>query len=126
MAMTTIQAATSDDAASDLLALVMSALKAKGRIPSRQPASSLPAYFNRDNIDEIYLEQKPDGGWIGNVAFRNVPAGQPDVVGTPEAYPFETQEAAFMAGAAIVCEIVTGSRELPFFLAGGNLICAAY
>ena len=107
------------------LALVMAALKAKGRIPCKKPAS-FPAHLNRDNIEAFYLEQKPCGGWVGNVAFENVPAGQPDVIGTPEAYPFKTQDEAFMAGAAIVCEIVTGSRELPFFQAGGRLICAVY
>ncbi|MFU8866122.1 MAG: hypothetical protein ACNA7O_19625 [Rhodobacterales bacterium] len=110
----------------EALALVMSALEAKGRIPVRQPASSLPAYFNRDNIEAFYLEQKTCGGWVGNVAFRNIPAGRPDVIGTPEAYPFETQEAAFMAGASIVYEVVTGSRELPFFAGGNQRICAAY
>ena len=108
------------------LALVIAALDAKGRIPVLQPASSGPAYFHRDNLDEFYVVQKPGGGWVGNVAFKNVPAGQPDVIGTPEASPYATQEEAFMAGAAIICAIVTGSRELPFFFAGDNLICAVY
>lgn len=109
----------------DLLALIMSALEAKGRIPKRRPVSSDPSYFNRDNIDEFYLEEKP-GGWVGNIAFKNVPAGFPDVIGTPDATPYETPREAFLHGAAIVCEIVTGSSELPFFEAGDKLICVVY
>lgn len=115
-----------DGGAFDALVLIMTALKAKGRIPAQQPASFRPAYLNCDNIEAFYFEQKPCGGWVANVAFRNVPVGQPDILGTPEAYPFETQIEAFMAGASIVCDIVTGSRELPFFFAGNQLICAVY
>jgi hypothetical protein len=109
----------------DLLALVMRALEAKGRIPKRRPTSSAPAYFNRDNIDEFYIEKKA-GGWVGNIAFKNVPPGCPDVMGTPDATPYETPREAFMRGAAILCLIVTGSSELPFFEAGDQLICVAY
>jgi hypothetical protein len=108
----------------DLLALVLSALEAKNRIPEYRPTLSLPSHFNRDTICEFYLERKP-GGWVGNVAFKNVPAGTPDVIGTPEAFPFQTEADAFLAGASIICEIVTGSPELPFFLAGDKLICVA-
>ena len=109
----------------DLLALVMRALEAKGRIPKRRPTSSAPSYFNRDNIHEFYIEKKA-GGWAGNIAFKNVPAGFPDVIGTPDATPYKTPREAFLHGAAIVCAIVTGSSELPFFEAGDKLICVTY
>jgi hypothetical protein len=107
------------------LDLVLTALNASGRIPRQRPELGLPAYFNRDNLDSLYLEEHP-GGWVANIAFRNVPPWAPDTVGTPDAFPFPSRDEAFIAGARIVCQIVTGSTELPFLAANGNLIAFGY
>ncbi len=109
----------------DLLQLVLAALVATHRIPAEAPRIGLPDYYHRDNLLDFYLEQK-GGKWVGNSGFQNVPSGEPDVIGTPEARPFNTATEAFLAGASILCDIVTGSPELPFFLAGDKLMCAAW
>ena len=120
MAKTNKNTLNSGNKSPDFLALVLSALEAKNRIPAHHRTSSLPAYFNRDTICEFYLERTPRG-WTGNVAFKNVPAGKPDVLGTPQVFPFQTEADAFMAGASIICEIVTGSPKLPFVLVDDKL-----
>lgn len=101
--------------------LVMAALHAKGRIPCPAPQSDLPPHFDREDIVGFYLEKHP-GGWVPNIGFRNVPPGLPNTVGTPDAEPFATESDAFLAGAELLCRIVTGSEELPFFVAGDKLI----
>jgi hypothetical protein len=107
------------------LDLVLTALQASGRIPPQRPETGLPDHFNRDNLDSLYLEEHP-GGWVANIAFQNVPPWAPDTVGTPDACPFPSKDEALLAGARIVSQIVTGSAELPFLVANGNLIAFGY
>ncbi len=108
-----------------LLAVVLTALEATGRLTSPPPVSDLPAHFNRDNFRHLHIDERP-GGWVANVEFRDIPAGKPDCIGTPERAPFADPRDAFLAGAALVCKIATGSPELPFFVQDGQLICVAY
>ncbi len=103
-----------------LLQMVLDALEVTGRIPAKAPAHAYPLYFTRENLEAIRLVQY-SSGWIGNVDF-DVPAGLGDVIGTPEAYPILTRNQAFASAARIVCEIVCGSPELPFFLVGDHVI----
>ena len=108
----------------DLVNFVLCALEEKGRIPFKSPELAYPAQFTRDNIADFCVEQRK-GGWVANIVF-DVPKGQPDVIGTPDADPFASFQDAFMAGASILCHVVTGSPELPFFQAGDKLMCAFY
>ena len=108
-----------------LLELVLSALEATGRLKSQPPAPDLPPHFNRDNLLELHLDERPDG-WVANIEFREVPPGAPNCIGTPDRFPFEDPSEAFLAGAAIVCQIATSSPDLPFFVSGDQLICVAY
>lgn len=109
----------------NLLQLVLDALRAKGRLPCKPPVIDHPTYLRLANMESLYLEQHP-GGWVANIGFRNVPKGMPNTIGTSDAAPLPTREAAFMIGAALVCGIATGSCELPFFVAGDQLICVAH
>ena len=59
------------------------------------------------------------------ITFEDGPAGAPSSLGTPETiYP--SRQEAFLAGAQILCRILTGSKKLPFFVAGDELIVAGY
>jgi hypothetical protein len=107
------------------LQIVLDALKATKRIPCPPPQLGLPVHMHRDNILHFLVEEH-GGGWVSNIVFENVPEGQPDSIGTPDAHPFSTQQEAFLAGARTVCLLVTGSPDLPFFLAEGRLTCVAY
>lgn len=105
--------------------LIVSALHAKGRIPQEQPQLGLLGHFYRDNLLYLYLEEHP-GGWVANISFRHAPIGFPNTMGTPDAHPFESKKEAWLAGAALVCWIVTGSYKLPFFMVGNKLMVACY
>lgn len=107
------------------LQIVLDALRATKRIPCPPPQLGLPAHMHCGNIHHFLVEERV-GGWVSNIVFKNVPEGQPDSIGTPDADPFSTQQEAFLAGARTVCLLFTGSPDLPFFIAGEKLICVAY
>ena len=107
------------------LEIVMTALEATGRLRNSPPRGYHPAYFHRDNFRELFVEERPDG-WVAYITFRDVTPGAPDCAKTPEHAPYDTPFEAFLAGAAVVCEIATGSQELPFILHGDKLICMTY
>ena len=107
------------------LSLIMSALEATGRLDAPAPPPYALPYGTRDNLLGLHIDAK-NGGWVANVTFTNVPAGLPNCVGTPDRAPFDTPREAFLAGAATVCRIATGSPELPFFVDGDRLVCVAY
>lgn len=102
-----------------LLEIVLDALLATGRIPDAAPATEAP-HLTRDALRAMTIE-KVRGGYIANVEFLVEP-GQPDTIGTPDSHPLATQRDAFLAGAMIVCRIVTGSPELPFSVLGNELM----
>ena len=110
-----------DHDAGALLDIVIDALDATGRIPATAPDLPFPEHYNRDNIAGLEIEAHPDG-WVANVSFGKVPRGEPDSLGTPDATPLPCEREAFLAGAEVVCAIVTGSPELPFFVAGDRLM----
>ena len=50
----------------------------------------------------------------------------PNCLGSPDEMPYEDPRGAFLHGAGILCEIVTGSRDLPFMVMGDQLVLVAY
>lgn len=108
-----------------ILQIVMDALRATQRMPCPPPQLNLPAHMHRGNLLNMLVEEHR-GGWVSNIVFEHVPKGQPDSIGTPDAHPYPTQQEAFLAGAKLICLLVTGSQDLPFFISDGKLICVAY
>lgn len=104
--------ATTAAPAPTLLEAVTTSLSTRGLIPEDKPVHSLPAQFTATRLAGIELVQK-GGGWIGNVVI-NMPFGDPDVLTTRENLILPSRYAAFVHAAAIVVEILTGVRELPF------------
>lgn len=104
-----------------LLDFVMEALRVTGRIPAEAPHLNVPSHLNRDNLDRLCVERH-NGGWVANVTFRNVMPGMGNVLGSPDSCPCASEREAFLAGAAIVCLVVTGSEELPFTISGDDLV----
>lgn len=100
--------------------IVTSALEAKGRLHL-----GLPGNIERYDVSDLYLEQHP-GGWVANIALRNVPEGKLNTIGTPDAFPYPTKREAFLAGAAILCRLLTGSQELPFIASDDELRVFGY
>lgn len=105
-----------------LLDIVMDALQAKWRIPDEAPRTDFPSSFTRDALRAFTIEQVA-GGYVANIEFDVAP-GEPNTIGTPDADPLPTHRHAFIAGAALVCEVVSGSRELPFLVTDDELVVA--
>ncbi|OWU66347.1 hypothetical protein, partial [Phaeobacter sp. 22II1-1F12B] len=60
------------------------------------------------------------------ITFTDLPPGMPNCLGSPDEMPYEDPRGAFLHGAGILCEIVTGSRDLPFMVMGDQLVLVAY
>ncbi len=104
-----------------LLDIIMSALAAKWYIPEETPETGYP-HLTREALRALHID-KVKGGYVANVEFQAAP-GLPNTIGTPDAHPLPSRRDAFLAGAALVSEIVTGERDLPFFVFGDELIVA--
>ena len=109
----------------DLHRMVMDALRSKYRIPEYTPDHDLPPPFHPSNIESLYLE-KSGAGWVANIGFANVPPGQPNTIGTIDAEPYSNALHAFLHGASVLCQLVTGSPELPFLVNGNELMVVSY
>ncbi len=105
--------------------IVTCALLAKGRLQTRRSVQQLGNGLDDCDIVDLYLERHP-AGWVANIAFDNPVAGAPNTVGTPDASPYPTPRLAFFAGASMLCELLTGSRELPFIEVDGKLLVVSY
>ena len=105
-----------------LLETVMTALEVTGRLTAETAAPTHPLY-NRDTVKDLYVEAHA-GGYVANIGF-DLPPGHPNIIGTPDRSPFPTQGAAFLAGARMLCHLLTGSTELPFIIRGDELIVFA-
>ena len=105
--------------------IVTSALEAKGRLPCARTHLGLPGNIECYDVRDLYLEQHP-GGWVANIALQDVPEGKLNTIGTPDASPYPTKREAFLAGAAILCRLLTGSQELPFIASDDELRVFGY
>lgn len=104
-----------------MLDCILDALKATNRTIVKVTRPPLCSYINAGNIADFRLNELPEG-WVADIYFRDVPSGQPDAIGTPDAQPFATRAEAFLAGG----ELLTGSPELPFKIVGNQLILVGY
>ncbi|MEP2984698.1 MAG: hypothetical protein ABJN39_12315 [Sulfitobacter sp.] len=70
-----------------MLDCFLGALKATKRTIRAGPHPFLPAHFTAESFADFRLK-KLSGGWVANIYFRDVPLGEPDAIGTPDAQPF--------------------------------------
>ena len=108
-----------------MLEIVKTALEAKDRMPCQRPMLGLGNNLDHYDVVDLYLEQQP-GGWVANIAFQGLPAGEPNTIGTPDASPYPSKQQAFLAGAALLCRLLTGSEELPFIATNDKLMVVGY
>ncbi|MBW6419639.1 hypothetical protein [Celeribacter sp. PS-C1] len=107
------------------LNIVLEALEQKDLIPAETPDLGLGDYHVRENLDHLTVE-KISGGWVANIIFKPRDGKQMDCMTTSMLHPFPNATEALLFGATVVCEIVTGSSDLPFSVAGNKLIMASY
>lgn len=98
--------------ASNMLAIVETALFAKDRLPAvgRNP--------HGQDVASFHLAARP-GGWAATITFKGGSAGSPAKI-----YP--SKKEAFLAGAETLCRILSGSKKLPFVVEGDMLMVAGY
>jgi hypothetical protein len=98
--------------ASNMLAIVETALFAKDRLPAvgRNP--------HGQDVVSFHLGARP-GGWAPTITFKGGSAGSPANI-----YP--SKKEAFLAGAETLCRILSGSKKLPFVVEGDMLMVAGY
>lgn len=82
-------------------------LTAAGWRPRSNSVGNFAEHFTAKNMEALFVERHGDG-WVANIQFKNVPEGQPDCVGTPNASPFANEATALLAGIALVCQVTTG------------------
>ena len=104
------------------LDLIIDALEEKGRLPDRTPDVGLGCHHLRENLKHLTVV-KVDRGWVVNIIFnKKCLDGRHDTMSSSALTPFPTAAAAVHYGAATVCQIVTGSAELPFEVVGDILV----
>ena len=98
--------------ASNMLAIVETALFAKDRLPAvgRNP--------HGQDVASFHLAAR-SGGWAPTITFKGGSAGSPAKI-----YP--SKKEAFLAGAETLCRILSGSKKLPFVVEGDMLMVAGY
>ena len=103
------------------LQFALTALSYSGRLDRAAPMPGFPDYFTVENMANLSLQHRGTG-WMAVLQFKSAPEGLPGFIETPSAHPFEDEEAALMAGIALVCEVATGSPELPFSKEAGDFV----
>lgn len=107
------------------LDLVLQALKVRGWVPDETPDFGLGNYYVRMNLDALTVERM-SGGWVSNIIFKRRDGERADCMTSSLRDVFPSAAEALVFGASVVCEIVTGSPELPFGVAGNRLIMTSY
>ncbi len=110
---------------SDMFQTVIDALTLTGRMESLRPIVGLGNGMDGYDVVDLYLERHL-GGWVANIALDKATTRAPNTIGTPDSSPYQTKRQAFFAGASIMCELLTGSSDLPFIEANGTLVVAGY
>ncbi len=59
---------------------------------------------------QAFIVTARNGGWVADLLLRTVPQGLPDIMGTPEGFPYPTYEQAFEAGLRIVAEFLAQAQ----------------
>lgn len=105
----------------NMLDIVKTALEAKGRLPSESTQHSSKDEQEHSDVDGFYLIKQSDG-WRPCFTLR----GGACPITTGDAASFPDKKQAFIAGAMVLCELLTGSTDLPFFVVGDQLRIGGY
>ncbi|MEP3528567.1 MAG: hypothetical protein ABJN39_12390 [Sulfitobacter sp.] len=103
--------------------LILEALRAKGFVPSSHRSSQYPPYLSLDTLEHFILKNEGTG-WSFFLTFETPEVGMPNTLALPPQMRVEDAMSAFLLGAQTICEIATGSCELPFKALGSTLFFA--
>lgn len=93
-------------AGQETLAEFIQFLKDRGDLPPVYTPSSHPfGYMNTSNILALVVLPR-NGGWVGDVVFKDVPKGLPEATGTPDSRPFASRQEALDAAQKRVYQLL--------------------
>jgi hypothetical protein len=104
-----------------LLDCILDAQKAANHAIYTAPLSFPPMHFNAQNLAD-FRPKHHSGGWVADIYFRDVPAGAPELIGVPDALPYERDQDTLLTGPRLLCCLLTVSPEVPFMLIGDCLV----
>ena len=107
------------------LTLVLNALRQKGMLPSQPPTTPLSDVLTPASLQHFTLERESDG-WTYVITFEPREVGMPNATALPAGLRTSNPMSAFLIGAQLICKIVTGSTDLPFFAVGNKLMFGTY
>lgn len=91
-----------------------------GRPPALLPPGDPRHRFAPSNLRALIVSRRGKG-WVADVLLHKVPAGEGDVLGTPDARPFRTREEALAAGRQIVGQLLA-TRQAAGFVNGRPVV----
>ena len=100
--------------------LVLEALQAKGMWPSSYRSPEFPEHMSIHTLERFTLENEGNG-WSFFLTFKTTEPLMPNTMALPPELRLDDPMTAFLRGAQGICELATGSGELPF-TAVGNII----
>ena len=103
--------------------LVLEALRAKGRWPSSYRSDEIPEQISIETLERFTLE-KEDGGGSFFLTFKTTEPLMPNTMALPPELRLDDPMTAFLLGAQVICELATGSGELPFQTVGNKIFLA--
>ena len=94
------------------LAAVRKAEMDGGHATASNPLSQgLMRHLRPDNVTGVHIHVNEHGGWYADLLLTNVPAGLPDVIGTPSSSPLTTRDAAIDAGITLLALVLALAEE---------------
>jgi hypothetical protein len=103
--------------------LVLEALRAKGRWPSSYRSPEFPEHMSIHTLERFTLENEGNG-WSYFLTFKSQGTQMPNTVALPHELRFDDPMIAFLLGAQAICELATGSGDLPFQTVGNKIFLA--
>jgi len=100
--------------------LVLEALRAKGMWPSSCGSYGHPEQISIETLERFTLE-KEDSGWSFFLTFKTKNPLMPNTAALPPELRVDDPMTAFLLGAQAICELATGSDELPFIAVGNKI-----
>jgi len=68
-------------------------------------------YLTLKNAEAIFISEGQLGGWIADIAFKSVPLGVVDMIGTPVSSPHKTRAEAEQAAIIILAALIAKERN---------------
>lgn len=79
--------------------------------PPYTPSGHPLGYMNAGNMLAMVILRR-NGGWVGDIVFKNVPKGFPEVTGTPDSKPFANEQDALFAAQSIVYQLLQSPKPV--------------